>query len=185
MSQVDSTAADGRGQSPVGAGCDPVEWLARLHSRTVNKLSKPGQRLALQRHYLRLSDSAGWPALALRSADGPPLAKDVFDAYRQALSECLADAAAALAPPPPTQYSGELQELWEQVAKELELPSTRMLLSQQARLLSLDSITATVGADPTWMAMLQSRLVLLEQALQRALGSPRAVVLVPLASEVA
>lgn len=185
MSQVDSTAADGRGQSPVGAGCDPVEWLARLHSRTVNKLSKPGQRLALQRHYLRLSDSAGWPALALRSSDGPPLAKDVFDAYQQALGECLADAAAALAPPPPTPHNVELQELWQEVLREMALPSTRMLLSQQAYLLSVDSLTATVACGPTWLAMLQSRLVLLEQALQRALGSPRAVVLVPLASEVA
>lgn len=185
MPQVDSTAVDGRGQPFAGAGCDPVEWLAGLHARAVNKLHKSGQRLALQRHYLRFSDCAGWPALALRSSDAQPLALETFGAYRQALSECLADATAALSPPPPTHRTGELQELWQQVVKELELPSTGMLLSQQARLLSLDSLTATVGVGPTWMAMIESRRSLLEQALQRAVGSPRAVVLVPLASEVA
>lgn len=164
---------------------EATAWLGALHQRAVSKLGTPTHRLALQRHHLRFSDSAGWPSLALRSADGPPLAKDVFDAYQQAIGDCLADAAAALAPPPPTPHNIELQELWQQVLREMALPSTRMLLSQQAYLLSLDSITATVACGPTWLAMLQSRLTLLEQALERATGSPRAVVLVPLAVEVA
>lgn len=164
---------------------EATAWLGALHQRAVSKLGTPTHRLALQRHHLRFSDSAGWPSLALWSSDDPPLAQSVFDAYRQALSDCLADAAAALTPPPPAQHSAELRELWHQVVRQLELPSTGMLVSQQAKLLALDSLTATVGVGPTWMAMVQSRLALLESALERTLGSSRAVVLVPLAKEVA
>ncbi|MEA5414358.1 DNA polymerase III subunit gamma/tau [Synechococcus sp. BA-132 BA5] len=66
-----------------------------------------------------------------------------------------------------------LAELWQQILASLELPSTRMLLSQQAQLLRLDDRRAVVRVAGTWMAMVQSRLPLLEKAVERALGSPR------------
>lgn len=70
-----------------------------------------------------------------------------------------------------------LAELWQQILAGLELPSTRMLLSQQAQLVRLDASRAVVRVAGTWIAMVQSRLPLLDKALTQALGSPRQLVL--------
>lgn len=70
-----------------------------------------------------------------------------------------------------------LPELWQQILSGLELPSTRMLLSQQAMLVRLDSQRAVVRVSSNWMPMVQSRLPLLETAVAKALGSPRQLVL--------
>lgn len=80
-------------------------------------------------------------------------------------------AAVATAETAPTTEN--LAELWQQILASLELPSTRMLLSQQAQLLRLDERRAVVRVAGTWMAMVQSRLPLLEKAVASALGSPR------------
>jgi DNA polymerase-3 subunit gamma/tau len=95
-------------------------------------------------------------------------------------------------PPPPTPQGSpgspipepaaapapqNLGELWQQILAGLELPSTRMLLSQQAHLHRLDDRRAVVRVSGNWIAMVQSRLPLLEGALARALGSPRQVTL--------
>ncbi len=72
-----------------------------------------------------------------------------------------------------------LPELWQQILAGLELPSTRMLLSQQARLVRLDERQAVVQVAGTWMAMVQTRQSLLEQAITRALGGPRQLTLQP------
>jgi DNA polymerase III subunit gamma/tau len=80
-------------------------------------------------------------------------------------------------PLPPTAATDDLAELWQQILAGLELPSTRMLLSQQAQLLRLDERRAVVRVAGTWMAMVQSRLPLLEKAVAGALGSPRQVTL--------
>ncbi|WP_411869113.1 DNA polymerase III subunit gamma/tau [Vulcanococcus limneticus] len=87
------------------------------------------------------------------------------------------DQAAAGASPPPAPATADLAELWQQILAGLELPSTRMLLSQQAVLARLDPQRAVVQVAGNWMAMVQSRLPLLEKAVARALGSPRQVVL--------
>ena len=90
-------------------------------------------------------------------------------------------AAPAPEPAAPTPAaSGEapdLAALWQQILAGLELPSTRMLLSQQASLARLDSQRAVVQVAGNWTAMVQSRLPLLEKAVASALGSPRQVVL--------
>ncbi|MFN9923574.1 MAG: DNA polymerase III subunit gamma/tau [Cyanobacteriota bacterium] len=70
-----------------------------------------------------------------------------------------------------------LSELWQQILAGLELPSTRMLLSQQAQLVRLDGRQAVVRVAGTWMAMVQSRLPLLQNAVTATLGSPRQLVL--------
>jgi DNA polymerase-3 subunit gamma/tau len=59
----------------------------------------------------------------------------------------------------------------------LELPSTRMLLSQQAELVRLDAQRAVVRVAPNWLSMVQTRLPLLKQAAERTLGSARQVLL--------
>ena len=73
--------------------------------------------------------------------------------------------------------AADLGELWQQILAGLELPSTRMLLSQQAQLARLDQQRAVVQVAGNWMAMVQSRLPLLEKAVAATLGSPRQVVL--------
>lgn len=88
--------------------------------------------------------------------------------------------AAVPAPEPAPATSPEapdLAALWQQILAGLELPSTRMLLSQQASLARLDSQRAVVQVAGNWTAMVQSRLPLLEKAVASALGSPRQVVL--------
>jgi len=86
--------------------------------------------------------------------------------------------AAAHAPVPSSPGGGsDLTELWQQILASLELPSTRMLLSQQAALVRLDGQRAVVRVSGNWVAMVQSRLPLLEKALQSALGSARQLVL--------
>jgi DNA polymerase-3 subunit gamma/tau len=81
------------------------------------------------------------------------------------------------APAPAAENATNLPELWQQILAGLELPSTRMLLSQQAQLVRLDERRAVVQVAGNWMAMVQSRLSLLEAAVAKALGSPRQLVL--------
>jgi len=78
--------------------------------------------------------------------------------------------------PAPTP-STNLPELWQQILGSLELPSTRMLLSQQAQLVRLDANRAVVQVAGNWMGMVQSRASLLEQAVASALGGNRQLVL--------
>ncbi|MEC7652443.1 MAG: DNA polymerase III subunit gamma/tau [Cyanobacteriota bacterium] len=70
-----------------------------------------------------------------------------------------------------------LPELWQQILGSLELPSTRMLLSQQAQLVRIDANRAVVQVAGNWMGMVQSRASLLEQAVAKALGGNRQLVL--------
>ena len=85
--------------------------------------------------------------------------------------------ASATASPVENQNGPDLAAIWQQILASLELPSTRMLLSQQGELVRLDKSKAVVRVAPNWLAMVQSRLPLLEQATERALGSPRQLML--------
>ncbi len=76
--------------------------------------------------------------------------------------------------PPSTD---DLGELWQQILAGLELPSTRMLLSQQAQLVRIDNHRAVVQVAGNWMGMVQSRVALLEQAIARTMGGTRQLVL--------
>jgi len=79
--------------------------------------------------------------------------------------------------PAPAPPAGDLAALWQQMLANLELPSTRMLLSQQAELVRLDPQRAVVRVAPNWLSMVQTRLPLLEKAAERTLGSSRQVLL--------
>jgi len=83
----------------------------------------------------------------------------------------------ASAAPLPEPAAQNLAELWQQILSVLALPSTRMLLSQQASLVKLDDQRAVVRVSGNWLAMVESRKPLLEQALLSALGSPRQLLL--------
>ena len=84
-----------------------------------------------------------------------------------------------LAPPEPPQAEAKisLDALWQQVLAGLQLPSTRMLLSQQAHLRQLDDRRAVVRVASSWLTMVQSRLPLLEKAIQATLGGTRQITL--------
>ena len=75
--------------------------------------------------------------------------------------------------------SQNLDELWQQILAGLQLPSTRMLLSQQAHLKRLDGHRAVVQVASNWITMVQSRLPLLEKAMEATLGSARTITLEP------
>jgi DNA polymerase-3 subunit gamma/tau len=80
-------------------------------------------------------------------------------------------------PAAPENSAPNLAELWQQILGCLELPSTRMLLSQQGQLVRLDANKAVVQVASNWMGMVQSRAALLEQAMAKALGGSRQLVL--------
>jgi DNA polymerase-3 subunit gamma/tau len=131
---------------------------------------------------------AGLPAAEPAAASGPPAAGPAPEsppppARPAVVPVSLAGASIAAASETPVHAASAaesgmaLPELWQQILAGLELPSTRMLLSQQAQLVRLDGQRAVVRVAGTWMAMVQSRLSLLEAAFTRALGSPRQLVL--------
>ena len=120
------------------------------------------------------------PASTLPSAPAPALAPALAAPPAQAPSPPPQAATADPAPVATEQPSQEspgaaadLGALWQQILAGLELPSTRMLLAQQAQLVRLDERRAVVRVASTWVAMVQSRLPLLEKAVASALGSPR------------
>ena len=55
-----------------------------------------------------------------------------------------------------------LKDKWELILSKVELPSTRMLLSQQAELESFDSEKITIALSPNWESMIKSRKIIIE-----------------------
>lgn len=70
-----------------------------------------------------------------------------------------------------------LAGIWAAVLQRLQFPSTRMLLSQQARLVLLANGTALVDVVPSWLLCARSRLPWLREAFEAELGHPIAVIL--------
>ena len=98
----------------------------------------------------------------------------------QPLGAAAARPAPAAAPPPPPPalpprpvdpLADPLEAIWRRTLQALQLPSTRMLLSQQARLEAF-RLVAVVGVAPGWLPMVRSREPLLSAALAAALGRP-------------
>ena len=63
-----------------------------------------------------------------------------------------------------------LKDKWELILSKLELPSTRMLLSQQAELESFDSEKITIALSPNWENMIKSRKVIIENTVKKIFG---------------
>ncbi len=66
--------------------------------------------------------------------------------------------------------SNNLKEKWELILSKLELPSTRMLLSQQAELESFDLKKITIALSPNWENMIKSRKVIIENTVKKIFG---------------
>ncbi len=78
---------------------------------------------------------------------------------------------------PKDEEGQNLFELWKQILGNLELPSTKMLLSQQAKLVKLTPKKAFVQVSANWIGMVQSRSSLLQQAINKTLGTDRELTL--------
>ena len=68
-----------------------------------------------------------------------------------------------------------LKEKWSLILSKLELPSTRMLLSQQAELISIESNTVKIGLAPNWENMIKSRTVVIEDAVKKIFGEDMSI----------
>ena len=163
-----------------------LQWQARLRGSEQQLRQSVQPRLWLEVLLLGLlaeaapATSAAPVAKAPAAAQAAPVAvkpvslpptQPVAPAAKPA-PEAPAEQASVSAPEP-----SNLTELWQQILGSLELPSTRMLLSQQAQLVRLDAHRAVVQVAGNWMGMVQSRASLLEQAISRALGGSRQLVL--------
>ena len=71
-----------------------------------------------------------------------------------------------------------LDDIWKKVIAMLELPSTKMLLSQQAKLISINSDSAEIAISEKWINMIQSRKNLIEDAFYKARGFKTKVILI-------
>ena len=58
---------------------------------------------------------------------------------------------------------------WELIVSKLELPSTRMLLLQQAKLESFDLDKITILLSPNWANLIINRKKLIENAVKKHL----------------
>ena len=114
------------------------------------------------------------PAAEAQAAQAPPISLPNTSPQPVVSSEPAPTPPSAQEPAPDSQ---NLPELWQQILASLELPSTRMLLSQQAQLVRLDPHRAVVQVAGNWMGMVQSRASLLEQAIKRSIGGNRQLVL--------
>ena len=64
----------------------------------------------------------------------------------------------------------ELKEKWSLILSKLELPSTRMLLSQQAELISIQDSLIEIALSPNWENMIKSRKIVIENAVKKVFG---------------
>lgn len=67
-------------------------------------------------------------------------------------------------------HGSNLKDKWELILSKVELPSTRMLLSQQAELESFDSEKITIALSPNWESMIKSRKVIIENTVKKIFG---------------
>ena len=63
-----------------------------------------------------------------------------------------------------------LKEKWSLILSKLELPSTRMLLSQQAELLNIGKNSIEIGLSQNWENMIKSRRSIIEDAVKKIFG---------------
>ena len=160
-----------------------LQWQAQLKGSEQQLRHSVNPRLWLEVLLLGLLAEPVAAAQPISAAAPAAIAPVVAPAMAPAIAAVAPPAAAPIPAPAPAPVSVEpsssanLPELWQQILAGLELPSTRMLLSQQARLVRLDERRAVVQVAGNWMAMVQSRLPLLEAAVAKALGSPRQLTL--------
>ena len=71
----------------------------------------------------------------------------------------------------------DLKDLWDQILSSLQLPSTRMLLSQQAKLVRITKDKAVISVSSNWISMIESRQSLIEESIEKTLGSQKTLII--------
>ena len=106
--------------------------------------------------------------------------KNTIETSKNVESETNQEPIKEIANPKESQQSQNinLDNIWEKVIAMLELPSTKMLLSQQAKLITLNADSAEIAISGKWMTMIQSRKKLIEDAFSKARGMPTKISLV-------
>ena len=64
----------------------------------------------------------------------------------------------------------DLKDKWELILSKLELPSTRMLLSQQAELESISHDSIVIALSANWENMIKSRKLVIEDVVKKIFG---------------
>jgi DNA polymerase-3 subunit gamma/tau len=154
-----------------GAATAPAPQPASAAAAGSPQPSAPGPSPTLAQPTAAAGPREARPGVAGAGAGSPAAAGNGDDGVGAGSGGTVAAAVGAPA------GSQNLGELWQQILAGLELPSTRMLLSQQAHLHRLDDRRAVVRVAGNWIAMVQSRLPLLETAMTRALGGARQITL--------
>jgi len=67
-------------------------------------------------------------------------------------------------------------DVWQEILKNLESPSSRMLLSQQAKLVIVDEKEVVILVAKNWIGMVQSRANLIQQCVDRVLPGKTVVI---------
>ncbi|WP_269615860.1 Helicase associated domain protein [Prochlorococcus marinus] len=71
----------------------------------------------------------------------------------------------------------KLRKDWEKVIEKLDLPSTKMLLSQKSSLISINDNEILISIDPSWKSLIPSRIPLIEKAAEEAFGVRRRIII--------
>jgi len=64
----------------------------------------------------------------------------------------------------------QLKEKWSLILSKIDLPSTRMLLSQQAELISIKDNYIQIALAPNWENMIKTRKIIIENAVKKVFG---------------
>ena len=64
----------------------------------------------------------------------------------------------------------KLNEIWELILSKIELPSTKMLLTQQGELLGFNSNNVEIALSSNWYNLIMSRRLIIENAVKKIFG---------------
>ena len=64
----------------------------------------------------------------------------------------------------------KLNEIWELILSKIELPSTKMLLTQQGELLGFNSNNVEIALSSNWYNLIMSRRLIIENAVRKVFG---------------
>ena len=64
----------------------------------------------------------------------------------------------------------EKEEKWELILSKVELPSVKILLSQQAELASFNSNKVVIACSSTWFRVIEMRRSIIENAVKKIFG---------------
>ena len=67
-------------------------------------------------------------------------------------------------------------DVWQEILKNLEIPSSRMLLSQQAKIAIIDEKEIVILVAKNWIGMVQSRANHIQQCVDRVLPGKTVVI---------